>query len=228
MDNKNKLDELSGKSYTTKEVAILFGVTGRTIQMWADDGIINVSKTPGGHRRISQAEVEQLSVRMGIEPVRKLMRVTDTHSELVNEAKNINNKFTILIAEDDSSLRMLYRLNIEEWHHPQIEIFMVNDGYEALIVAGRITPDLIITDLLMPNGDGFHLIDVLRADKTLADCKIVVVSGLSQDEIQKRTHFPETVLYMEKPISFERLKSIVFDYLSQKILFNSYRENNDT
>ncbi|MDO7710503.1 MAG: response regulator [Pseudomonadota bacterium] len=217
MANKNKLDELSTKPYTTQEVAVLFGVTGRTVQMWADSGIINVSKTPGGHRRISKAEVERLSISMNNKPLGKLRRSTDTdtHRELENKANNRNNKFTILIAEDDSSLRMLYRLNIEEWH-PQIELLMVNDGYEALLVAGRSTPDLIITDLLMPNGDGFHLIDVLSSDENLADCKIVVVTGLSQEEIQKRSHFPETISIMEKPIPFQRLKSIVFEKANEK------------
>jgi excisionase family DNA binding protein len=208
MPNKNKLDELSTKSYTTQEVAELFGITGRTVQMWADSGVINASKTPGGHRRISEDEVERLSIRINNKPLGN----TDTHSEL---AKEVNNKFTILIAEDDPTLRMLYRLNIEEWD-PLIELLMVNDGYEALLVAGRATPDLIITDLLMPNGDGFHLIDVLSADENLADCKIVVVTGLSQEEVQKRSHFPETISILEKPIPFERLKSIVYEKVNEK------------
>jgi len=208
MLNKNKSNEHSTKSYTTQEVAELFGITGRTVQMWADSGVINASKTPGGHRRISEDEVERLSIRINNKPLGK----TDTHSE---QAKEVNNKFTILIAEDDPSLRVLYRLNMEEWD-PLIELLMVNDGYEALLVAGRATPDLIITDLLMPNGDGFHLINVLSADENLADCKIIVVTGLSQEEVQKRAHFPETISILEKPIPFERLKSIVYEKVNEK------------
>jgi len=47
--------------YTTTKVAKIFGVTPRTVQMWADSGMIRVTKTLGGHRRITAQEVDRLA-----------------------------------------------------------------------------------------------------------------------------------------------------------------------
>ncbi len=206
MANKKQLDNSSEKPYTTQEVAKIFGVTARTVQMWADSGIIHASKTPGGHRRISAEEVERLSNRINS----KSPKHDTTSDSLTSEVNNTNRKPTILIVEDDADLRMLYRLEMENWT-PSFDLEIVTDGYEALLVAGAKIPDVIVTDLHMPNFDGFHLIDVLSSNKSLEKSQIVVVTGLPRDEINKRYPFPETVIVLDKPIPFKRLKKIIFD-----------------
>lgn len=205
MTTKKQFNETSTKPYSTQEVAKLFNITARTVQMWADSGIIQASKTPGGHRRISAEEVERLSLRIN----NKSLGAQDPRREII-ETTNITKNFTILVVEDDADLRMLYRLEMEDWD-ASFELLIVNDGYEALLLAGAKIPDVIITDLHMPNLDGFHLIDVLSSNKNLENCEIIVVTGLSQQEIGKRYPFPETVTVLEKPIPFARLKQIVFD-----------------
>lgn len=206
MVDKKQFNEPSTKPYTTQEVANLFGITARTVQMWADSGIINASKTPGGHRRISADEVERLSIRIN----NKSLGASNPRREIASDAPKVDKNFTILVVEDDADLRMLYHMEMEEWD-PSFKLLIVNDGYEALLLAGAVVPEVIITDLHMPNLDGFHLIDVLSSNKNLENCKIVVVTGLSEEEIGKRYPFPDTVTVLEKPIPFTRLKQIVFD-----------------
>ena len=51
---------------TTREVAQRMGVSLRTVQLWADAGLLAAVRTPGGHRRIRQSAVETLAEAGGI------------------------------------------------------------------------------------------------------------------------------------------------------------------
>ena len=72
--------------------------------------------------------------------------------------------FRILIADDDlHTRRILETLLAREPSLQGPEIVGAADGEEALAALDRFTPDLVITDLLMPRMDGFELVAALRA-----------------------------------------------------------------
>jgi len=87
---------------------------------------------------------------------------------------------------------------LEEWSFP-LELLIASDGYEALLIAGSATPDIIITDLRMPNSDGFHMIEVLSSNTQFRDCWIVVVRGLDAVEIEKNFHFLMMFMFYRNP-----------------------------
>jgi excisionase family DNA binding protein len=187
--------------YTTNEVAKLLGVTARTVQMWADSGLIKVSKTLGGHRRISNKEYKRLDRQINYS-------VHQTIAEVSEEVLLTKELFTVLVVEDDQDLLKLYQMQMSEWEF-EFELLTANDGYEGLLLSGVNIPNVIITDLFMPNMDGFHMIDVMSSNRHLADCEIVVVTGLSQQDVEKRYPLPESVTVLSKPIPFETLKNII-------------------
>ena len=63
--------------------------------------------------------------------------------------------------------------------------------------------------------------EVLSRNKSLENSTIVVVTGLSQEEIGKRYLFKEGITIIEKPIPFERLKNIVLGKSKNRILKKS-------
>ncbi|MBP9739032.1 response regulator, partial [Candidatus Saccharibacteria bacterium] len=89
----------------------------------------------------------------------------------------------ILLVEDDSNLREIYgaRLSAEGY-----EIYSANDGEEALAIAMREKPDLIITDVMMPKISGFDMLDILRTTPETKDVKVIMMTALSQDEDRQR------------------------------------------
>ena len=80
----------------------------------------------------------------------------------------------ILIVEDDPNGRRLLKLFLERSGH-RVEV--AGDGAEALAAIARQRPDLVITDLNMPNVDGHELIRRLRADAATAGIPILVISA---------------------------------------------------
>ena len=83
---------------------------------------------------------------------------------------------------------------------------------------GRVSPDLLITDLSMPGMDGFEMLKVLSKAPEVAQTTIVVVSGLDAAAIETQGGIPAGIEVLPKPIPFERLHSIAVTVATQKQL----------
>lgn len=178
---------------TTREAAKMLHVSLRTVQLWAESGVLKAWKTDGGHRRLPLSSVNALvQERMG------------KHATPPSEG----DKFNILVLEDDEDMAKLYRMTMESWQIP-IHVAFVSSVFEALIVIGRGEPDLLITDLKMPEVDGFEIIKLLRGDAALKDLDIVVATALSRAEIEEKGGLPQDISVFTKPVSFDQLQGYI-------------------
>ncbi|HEX5797072.1 MAG TPA: response regulator [Candidatus Saccharimonadales bacterium] len=101
----------------------------------------------------------------------------------------------ILLVEDDNNLREIYgaRLTAEGY-----EIVAAPDGEEALAIAVKEKPDLIISDIMMPKISGFDMLDILRNAPETKDTKIIMMTALSQAEDKERADKLGADLYLVK------------------------------
>jgi len=74
---------------------------------------------------------------------------------------------------------------------------------------GRHNPVAIITDLLMPNMDGFSMIQAIHEKFKNTNTKIIVITVLSQNEINERGGLPDDVVVFQKPIPLKDLRNII-------------------
>jgi len=86
--------------------------------------------------------------------------------------------YRILIVEDDHSLRELGRLLFTAQGY---EVHGASDGFEGLAALKQSLPDLIISDLSMPNMDGFEFLSVVR--RRFPVIPVIVISGEFSGEI---------------------------------------------
>jgi CheY-like chemotaxis protein len=112
------------------------------------------------------------------------------------------------VVEDDSILIKLYKTVIANWKMP-LEVITAGNGTDALIRIGKDAPDLMITDLSMPNMDGIQLIRNLATSSFREGLEIVVVSGLDVAEIEARGGLPGDIRIFPKPVPFNELMMIV-------------------
>jgi len=124
------------------------------------------------------------------------------------EKKPVSRALKILIVEDEPELLALYRLQIESWE-PHYEVITAKDGYEGLLKIGQYQPDLIISDLLMPEMDGFRMIHSIKNRQETKDIQVVVVTLLDSEEIENNGGLPGDVLVLNKPIPFEFIRELV-------------------
>jgi len=89
----------------------------------------------------------------------------------------------VMLVEDDNNLREIYeaRLLAEGY-----EIVSARDGEEALALAVKERPDLIIADVMMPKISGFDMLDILRNTPETKKTKVIIMTALSQAEDKAR------------------------------------------
>lgn len=89
----------------------------------------------------------------------------------------------IMVVEDDMSLREIYSIRIVAEGY---EVVSAGDGEEALAVAVREKPDLILSDVMMPKISGFDMLDILRTTPETANIKVVMMTALSSEDQRRR------------------------------------------
>lgn len=89
----------------------------------------------------------------------------------------------ILLVEDDKSLREIYgvRLLAEGY-----DIVTASDGEEALAIAIKEHPALIIADVMMPKISGFDMLDILKSTAETRNIKVIVMTALSSEDQRAR------------------------------------------
>jgi CheY-like chemotaxis protein len=90
-----------------------------------------------------------------------------------------------------------------------VQLFTARDGFEGLILIGRHSPDLIISDLAMPGMDGFEMIRRIMGQPAVFNGSIVVVTALGKDQIKAFGGLPESIRIFPKPVSFDLLRGLI-------------------
>lgn len=85
----------------------------------------------------------------------------------------------ILLIEDDPFFQKFYTFKLRE---QKFEVFVAKDGVEGMQMVRLNIPNLILLDLIMPNKDGFEVLQELSQDPVLKNIPVLVFSTLSQEK----------------------------------------------
>jgi len=112
----------------------------------------------------------------------------------------------ILLVDDQKDLVWAVRLSLDDEGH---EVLTAHNGIEALAIARRHRPDLVILDIVMPQLDGLHVCQRLRRDPTLAAVPILFLTVRStiEDRIKGLDEGGDD--YLAKPFDLGELKARV-------------------
>lgn len=188
---------------TSRKAAELLGVTPRTIQLWADSGILSSWKTPGGHRRFSLAAIERLAaeIRAGKVAPRELRA-----SPPASEPAAAPGPVRVQVIDDEPGLQRMYAMTFRHWGVP-IELRQSLDGYQGLLELGQFYPHLLLLDLHLPNIDGFSIIEAVHRQGLLAQMQLMVVTALNHGQVQRRVaDYHPGIEVLPKPIPFQRIR----------------------
>jgi excisionase family DNA binding protein len=185
---------------TTSDVAKELGVTIRSVQLWVEQGVLEGWKTPGGHRRITRASFNRIAM------------VKAEHQDIMADGSRLK----VVVVEDDQAVLMLYRLTIDSWQLP-IDVTLISSAVEGIVSITQNTPDVLITDLKMPEMDGFAMLNVLRGLEDFSRMAIVVVTGLQAHEIADKGGLPKGVrLYGKAPVPFWEMRELMQGLVDKK------------
>lgn len=186
---------------STREAAEQLGVALRTVQLWVESGVLPAWKTAGGHRRISRVAVERL--------IGERRAALSGDSASLAPADAAGARLQVMVVEDEPELLRLFTMVIAGWDLP-VDVTPAVNGFEALLRLGQRCPDLLVTDLNMPGMDGFKMIASLRGVGPAYDeMEIVVVTALTEADIERRGGLPANVRVFHKPVPFDELEALV-------------------
>lgn len=120
-------------------------------------------------------------------------------------------KKVILIADDSATIRKFVSVALKL---KGFEIISVSDGMEALEKLPTENINLIITDLNMPNMDGFELIKSVRSSADFKDIPIIILSSLSKSEEIEMGIECGANAYLVKPFDQKRILYEVSKFLN--------------
>ena len=110
---------------------------------------------------------------------------------------------TILIADDNEDILELFQRYLQAHDY---EVLTVNTSRELLDAAKRVQPSAIILDLMMPDQDGWDLLQILQHQPETQSIPIIICSVLRQKELALSLG---ATAFLEKPISEEELASVL-------------------
>jgi excisionase family DNA binding protein len=182
--------QLNTKYVTTTEACKLIGVSKTVIKRLADEGILKIWRTPGGHRRLLRSSVDEYIMNNGKE-----------------RANEDDERLKVLVVDDDKVSLELVKTLVQSLEFP-IKIYTANNGFEGLMQAGRYIPDFIFADLVMPEMDGYSMVHALRNYETTKDSTIMIMTGEKPEKID-RSRLPKDIMVIHKPVQPEIIRQFL-------------------
>jgi excisionase family DNA binding protein len=173
--------------YTTHEVSRLLHVNPRSVINWIEQDLLPSYRTPGGHRRIRHDD---------------LLAFLRKH-QIPTPASILAEKFDVLVVDDDAEITELVKAYLQR--QGGYEISTASDGITALIEVGRVKPDLLVLDIMIPGVDGVEVCRRIKLDPT-SKTAIIAVSGSSENE--ERVLAAGADAFMLKPLDLDHLQDV--------------------
>jgi eukaryotic-like serine/threonine-protein kinase len=130
----------------------------------------------------------------------------------------------ILLVDDNSTnLQVLYQTL--EGHG--YRLLAARSGKDALSIAQRVIPDLILLDVMMPDMDGFETCARLKADSATRDCAVIFLSALTEPSEKVRGLELGAVDFVNKPFQAEEVLARVRTHLTIRDLQKHLRSRNE-
>lgn len=173
------------KLLSLPKAAEICSVSRWTLWSYVKSGNLKALRTPGGHYRISETDLEEF--------LSKVNPAVDNESAPVK----------VLVVDDDPAVRKLLSrmLNSEG-----LEVKTAGDGFEAGQLSVKFNPQIMILDIIMPRMDGFEVCRRLKKNPETKDIKIIAISGFDTADNRKKIFDCGADLFFGKPLDIEKLR----------------------
>ena len=175
------------KTYTPTEIARFIDVYPSSVNNWIRKGSLKAYSTPGGHHKVVREDLIAFLREQKV-PVPKELE-TDM-------AKHV------LIVDDEPG--MVGMLEHAFSIHPGVFSWESRfNGYAALMRIGQRKPALVVLDILMPEMDGWGVVDHLKASPETRDIKVIVISGQKPLPSAEQLAAHKVDAFFEKPFDVD-------------------------
>src|SRR5688572_33070977 len=119
----------------------------------------------------------------------------------------------VLIADDSIAVRKVAERLLTE---AGFGVTLAANGAEALAYLTKETPDLVVSDVIMPDKSGYEVCAFVRAQKAIANTPVLLISGIVNDEVTKQAESCRADGVLKKPFQGTSLKDRVLELLAKR------------
>src|SRR4249920_388927 len=119
----------------------------------------------------------------------------------------------VLVADDSIAVRKVAERLLTE---AGFGVTLAANGEEALAYLAKETPDLIVSDVIMPDKSGYEVCAFVRAQSGLANTPVLLISGIVNDEVTKQAESCHADGVLKKPFQGTSLKDRVIELLAKR------------
>jgi DNA-binding response OmpR family regulator len=113
---------------------------------------------------------------------------------------------TILIVDDDPDVQLSLQVRLKASHY---DVILAADGVASIAQARKHLPDLILLDLGLPAGDGFSVLERLKANDRLSLIPVIVLSARDRASNKDRALKAGAKIFLQKPVDNARLLLVI-------------------
>jgi CheY-like chemotaxis protein len=112
----------------------------------------------------------------------------------------------ILVVDDDPEVRLALELRLKANGYT---VALAEDGEKSIVQTRLHMPDLILLDLGLPAQDGFSVMENLKADKSTASIRVIVLTGRDRASNFDRALKAGIDAFLQKPVQNARLLAVI-------------------
>ncbi|WP_343328680.1 hybrid sensor histidine kinase/response regulator transcription factor [Polaribacter staleyi] len=193
--NQVKKDENKGSGIGLAIVKDLVDLHHGTIEVFSEEfnGTNFILKFPLGKEHLLSDEIIEINVS---EPINE--EELDLEEKLIPEG---NNKSTVLVVDDNKDIRQLIKDGLSKNYN----ILEAEHGREALSISLKMIPDIVITDVLMPEMDGVELCHKIKTNIRTSHIPVIMLTALNSVEHKIKGLESGADAYLPKPFKMKLL-----------------------
>ena len=157
------------------------------------------------------------------EPLVVMPEAEEVPSDLTVEKVSPNRRLTLVIAEDDDEIRSYMESELGK----EYDVHACTNGRDALAEVYSTMPDLVLSDVMMPEMDGTTLCSKLKANPSTNIIPVILLTAKNRDEDKLEGLETGADAYIVKPFNMDILKRTILNLISSHRLLRLKYERND-
>lgn len=137
----------------------------------------------------------------------------DSNEQIPNNDDFDTSPYTILVVDDNSDLTDFLKKSLGEYFK---RVVIASDGVEALQLIKSHTPDIIVSDVMMPRMNGYELCKNIKEDITISHIPVILLTARDDKQSQLSGYKNGADAYLTKPFEIEMLMEIIRNRLKNR------------
>jgi len=177
-----------------------------------DEGLAVILKVPVGKHHFKDGEGIVIDTPMAAKHILPKPAEVITNVEISLSPANKQDLPLVLLVDDNNELRKFLADQLQEFYN----VVEARDGKEGLEMALKLIPDLIMSDVMMPEMDGIQLLDKLKKNVTTSHIPVVLLTAKSSVENQIEGLKYGADYYITKPFQTNFILASIDNLLKQR------------